>query len=74
VLASAVGDLHHDKVALSGLRVKVALSTRVSIDVRLCDGPATHSAASGRRASTGRLIAGVVPVDRLTHRLNVDTK
>jgi hypothetical protein len=29
VLASAVGDLHHDKVALSGPRVKVTLSTGV---------------------------------------------
>ena len=33
VLASAVGDLHHDKVALSSPRVKVALSTGVSIGV-----------------------------------------
>lgn len=35
VLASAVGDLHLDKVALSGPRVKVALSTCVSIGVGL---------------------------------------
>jgi hypothetical protein len=33
VLAGAVGDLHHDKVALSGPRVKVTLSTGVSIGV-----------------------------------------
>jgi hypothetical protein len=37
VLASAVGDLHHDKVALSGPRVKVTLSTGVSVNVGLCD-------------------------------------
>lgn len=36
VLASATGDLHHDKVALSGPRVKVTLSAGVL--VALVDG------------------------------------
>jgi len=31
VLASAIGDLHHDKVALSDPHVKVTLSTGVSV-------------------------------------------
>jgi hypothetical protein len=37
VLASAVGDLHHDKVALSQCRVKVTLSVGVSVGVGHCD-------------------------------------
>jgi hypothetical protein len=38
VLASAVGDLHHDKVALSGPRVKVTLSTAGSVGIP-CETP-----------------------------------
>jgi hypothetical protein len=33
VLASAAGDLHHDKVVLSDRRVKVTLSTGVSVSL-----------------------------------------
>ena len=35
VLASAIGNLHYDKVALSGPRLKVTFSTGVSIAVGL---------------------------------------
>ena len=35
VLACAIRDLHLDKVALSALAVKVALSTAVAINVRI---------------------------------------